>query len=85
MKLGIMTSKLHALAMVAAMMGSGSDINHYTRRRWSDGNAIGDGPHAKGAFIPCDKKLQPFTIKGITIMAGSRKDAIKIYNHQNRK
>lgn len=85
MKPEILTSKLYELAIVAALMESGSNVNHYTRRRWSDGNQIGDGAHAKGAFIPLDKKLQPFTIKGITIMAGSRKDAIKIYNHQNRK
>lgn len=42
-------------------------------------------PDKRGMFSDADKKLQPFTIKGKTIMAGSRKDAIKIYNHQNKR
>lgn len=80
-----MTSRLGMLTTIAAMMAAGNGVNHYNRRRWSDGNQIGDGEHAKGTFIETEKKLQPFTIKGKTIMAGSRKDAIKIYNHQNNK
>ena len=39
--------------------------------------------------IPSDKKCQPkaqheFTIKGIKIMAASKKDAIKKFNHRKK-
>ena len=59
---------------------------------------IGDFPACFGntplaipkGSIPSDKhKCQPkaqheFTIKGIKIMAASRKDAIKMYNHRKK-
>ena len=51
---------------------------------------FGDTPLAipKGS-IPSDKKCQPkaqheFTIKGIKIMAASKKDAIKKFNHRKK-
>ena len=51
---------------------------------------FGDIPLAipKGS-IPSDKKYQPkeqheFTIKGIKIMASSKKDAIKNFNHRKK-
>ena len=51
---------------------------------------FGDIPLAipKGS-IPSDKKCQPkeqheFTIKGIKIMASSKKDAIKKFNHRKK-
>ena len=58
---------------------------------------IGDFPACFGGkplaipkgSIPSDKKCQPkeqheFTIKGIKIMAASKKDAIKKFNHRKK-
>lgn len=46
---------------------------------------FGDTPLAipKGN-IPSDKQKYEFTIKGIKIMAASKKDAIKKYNHHKK-
>lgn len=33
---------------------------------------------------PCHRPLSEFSIKGVKIMAYSRKDAIKRYNHQKK-
>jgi hypothetical protein len=77
-----MSSNIGMLTTIAAMMAPVSSVNNYTRRRWSDGNGMGDGQHAKGVFIEPEKKMQPFFIKGEKIIAGCRRDAIKIYNRK---
>lgn len=68
------------LSMFAAMSGAFN-----TGQGGRSAHEFKSDPDKRGMFSDPDKKLQPFTIEGQTILAGSRKDAIKIYNHQNKK
>jgi hypothetical protein len=78
-----MKSNLWMLNMIAAMSMGGHSAGPYARVRYGNrGNQMGDGEHLKGALIEPEKKMQPFFIKGEKIIAGCRKDAIKIYNRK---
>jgi len=75
-------SNLSMITTVAALMASSNPARRWGVNRWSAGNQMGDGQHSKGVFIEPEKKMQTFFVKGEKIIAGSRKDAIKIYNRK---
>ena len=62
-----------AAACQMAMMGSQSNVFGYPQSWTKTGNALADGKPRKQQ----PKQLHEFIIKGHTVMAYSRKDAIK--------
>lgn len=69
-----------ALLMAAICMGQTDKIYHT-----NSSIRYNDNINARANIKSCEKELREFIIHGKSIMAYSRKDALKRYNHSFKK
>lgn len=75
-----MSSKLMNLAMMCAAMAGYTTNNTFgCMKPYKPKDDYGSVPTDKQKYQP--KAQHEFTVKGVKIMAASKKDAIKKYNH----